>query len=91
MDNSKHPELNYISYYFPNIDELNERFGCLEVFVQSNERNIRVLENKVQDIVDAINELVFKISDEMSEIMSDFDKRITNIESKVMETEDGKK
>ena len=74
-----------------NIDELNERFGCLEVFVQSNERNIRVLENKVQDIVDAINELVFKISDEMSEIMSDFDKRITNIESKVMETEDGKK
>lgn len=74
-----------------NIDELNERFGCLEVFVQSNERNIRVLENKVQDIVDAINELVFKISDEMSEIMSDFDKRITNLESKVMETEDGKK
>lgn len=74
-----------------NIDELNERFGCLEVFVQSNERNIRVLENKVQDIVDAINELVFKISDEMSEIMSDFDKRIANLESKVMETEDGKK
>lgn len=74
-----------------NIDELNERFGCLEVFVQSNERNIRVLENKVQDIVDAINELVFKISDEISEIMSDFDKRIANLESKVMETEDGKK
>lgn len=67
-----------------NIDELNERFGCLEVFVQSNERNIRVLENKVQDIVNAINELAFDVS----EIMSDFDKRIANIEPKAKETEE---
>lgn len=67
-----------------NIDELNERFGCLEVFVQSNERNIRILENKVQDIVNAINELAFDIS----KIMSDFDKRIANIEPKAKETEE---
>ena len=71
-----------------NINELSERF---DTFVASfhydfaeQERNIRILEDKIAEIVNAINDFVFQVS----EIMSDFDKRIVNIESKVKEAED---
>ena len=67
------------------IDELVERFDAFIIYdFAEQERNIRILENKVQDIVNAINELAFDIS----KIMSDFDKRIANIEPKAKETEE---
>lgn len=68
-----------------NIDELGERFDAFVIYdFAEQERNIRILENKVQDIVNAINELAFDIS----KIMTDFDKRIANIEPKAKETEE---
>ena len=41
LDNSKHPELNYISYYFPNIDELNERYNIEQSLKEREINNIK--------------------------------------------------
>ena len=71
-----------------NVDELGGRFDAFIVYdFSEQERKIRALEYKVQDIVNAINELAFDVS----EIMSDFDKRIASIEHKERETEGGAK
>ena len=53
LDNSKHPELNYISCYFPNIDELNERYNIEQSL---NEREI----NNIKNIIPILKSLYVK-------------------------------
>ena len=41
MDNEKHPELNYISYYFPGIDNSDEQYDIEQTMNQEEVNNIK--------------------------------------------------